>query len=195
MAARPARLLEAATFPAPALVPAADGHALDGLRRPRIAPDAIEGFRDTVEELLRWSRSHRRESGFLAYAQSGGALHAEEASYGGAHEITWQWRHPEATVALSFHTHPTRNAACAPSGLDVLGALVRGDHLHYILTMDGKLTGWRFRRPATEARAVHEALRDLSDAHRLKRSFVAYVERALGETALSLMECAYETRI
>lgn len=169
---------------------------LRGSDPPRVAPHAIESFLPLLDESFRWSLKARRECGFLAYLESDGkSLQAEDISYGREVDIAWHWSRPDAAVGLSLHSHPTDDSACMPSGLDLLGALVRGDHLHYVLTLDGRITGWRFRGSRAHARAVHDALKALSDAGNLRRPFLDFLQRSFSAVAESLVEPVYGARI
>ncbi|HWG91393.1 MAG TPA: hypothetical protein VNZ52_11155 [Candidatus Thermoplasmatota archaeon] len=168
----------ASLLPVPVLMPSRAGHVACGTAPPRLLEDVIEAFLPQVNTCYRWSRDNVKESGFLSYVSAGGGVTPEPIAYGTRYEITWHWQHPEATVAASFHTHPNRKSIPVPSGLDLLGATVRGDHLHYILTMDGRLVGWRFSEPGKHPKAVDEALRCLNDARKLGRPFLHFLERA-----------------
>ena len=179
------------------LLSAAVGHVT---RAPAalLAPvDAIEAFPDRVAHALRASRAHGREVGFLAYApgEPGRPLVAEDDAEGGAEDIRWHWREPHAAVAFSFHTHPGRNAMCVPSGIDLVGALVRGDHTTYVLTMDGRLAGWRFRDRETTAWAVEDAMSALDEAKSLKRGFIQFLYAAFDAMRPDVLEPVYAARV
>jgi len=150
-----------------------------------------------VEHCYRWSREKTRESGFLVYPSGlrGGGPVAEAVAYGKRYRIEWHWTHRDATVGASFHTHPNVDSIPVPSGLDLLGAIVRGDHVHYILTMDGRLVGWRFREAARHPRAVDQALRALSDGRALTPGFLDFLELAFGTLARDLMMPVYGARL
>lgn len=176
------------------LLPASEGHATTGTRAPSVPTDAIKAFADRVAAALDASRATGRENGFLAYAAAdpGAAPYVtEDDAEGDAETIAWHWRHPEATVAFSFHTHPGGDALCMPSGMDIVGALIRGDHVVYIATSDGRVTGWRFREPSGHARALVDTLLALSDAGRLDAKFVAFLYDATDTMRHDLMERVY----
>lgn len=179
------------------LLPAYLGHVARGRAPPPIPADAIEPFLHRVAPLYRRSRKTRREHGFLAYAPrvSGAALVSEDDAEGTREEITWHWEHRHATVAFTFHTHPGRDALCRPSGMDALGALVRGDHVLYVMTMDGRLSGWKFRDPRGHPAAVDAAMRGLEDAGRFGRGVVGFLYDAFESMILDLMEPAYAARV
>ena len=178
------------------LLPAEEGHLLRGRRLPTVAPDAIEACLERVAPLYRASLATRREHGFLAYAPGHGEGYVLEADAVGTHNaISWHWEHPHATVAFSFHTHPSPEGALVPSGIDAVGALIRGDHLLYILTMDGRLAGWRFRAGHPHARAVERATRTLDDAKRFDHAYVRFLYDAFEALQPRLMEPVYAARL
>lgn len=178
------------------LLPASYGHVLRGHTAPTVRPDAIEPALDRVVALYRASLRERREHGFLAYVpRAGASLVLEEDAVGSEDSIAWHWRHPEATVAYSFHTHPSSDAAIVPSGIDAVGALIRGDHIVYILTMDGRLAGWRFRPDSHHARAVEAAVRALDDAKRFEHRYVQFLYDAFDGLRAKVMEPVYAARI
>lgn len=181
----------------PALLPADVGHVTRALPERLVRADVIEAFALRVGAHLRASRSTGLEHGFLAYLP-----HApdatpvpEEDAVGGESDIRWPWTMPHATVAFSFHTHPGPRAMCVPSGVDLAGALVRGEHVTYVLTMDGRLSGWRFREPARHAWAVDDALTHLDKARELKRGFLDFLHDALDALRPTLVECVYAARV
>ena len=179
------------------LLPATLGHVARGTATPRVAPDAIEAFVPRVLHAHRRTLETGREHGFLAYspAAPGLALQAEDEAVGTKRDIRWHWRERDATVAFSFHTHPGKRAACAPSGMDLVGALVRGDHLLYILTDDGKLVGWRFRDPAGHPKTVEDVMRAVEAQGRFDRAFVGFLYDATEALRDRIVERAYEARV
>lgn len=178
------------------LLPSTRGHVACGTAPPRVGDALIEGFLAQVNHCYRWSLDKVRESGFLVYPTVGEErMVAEAVAYGRRYRIEWHWRYRQSTVAASFHTHPNRLSTPTPSGLDMLGALVRGDHLHYILTMDGRLVGWRFREPRKDPRAVDEALRILSEARALTPDLLDFLERAFVALAREMMTPVYGARL
>lgn len=179
------------------LLPSEEGHAARGRAPPRLAPDAILPFTPRVLRALEASRATGREHGFLAYAprDASAPLLAEEDTVGGPHEISWHWSRPHATVAFSFHTHPGARGLCVPSGMDAVGALIRGDHLVYVLTMDGRLSGWRWREPREAPLAVDEAMHVLSRARAFKRPFVQFLYDAFDAMRHDLLEPVYAARL
>jgi hypothetical protein len=181
----------------PTLLPSALGHVARGSAVPRVEADAIEAFAPRVLDAHRRTVETGREHGFLAYfpAGPGLALQAEDEAVGTRHDIRWHWRERDATVAFSFHTHPGKRAACAPSGMDLVGALVRGDHLLYILTDDGKLAGWRFRDPAGHPKTVEGLMRAMETQGRFDRAFVRFLYDATEAMRDALVEVAYEARV
>lgn len=184
------------TVLAPALLSSGQGHAIRGTAPPAIRPDAIEPFLDRVAMLYRASLTRRVEHGFLAYATDAlGGLVTEPDAVGTEDSISWHWSEPAATVAFSFHTHPGADALCVPSGIDALGALIRGDHVVYVLTMDGRLSGWRFRKPAAHAKAVDDAVSALEEAKRFGRPFVRFLYDAFDALRPQLMEPIYAARL
>lgn len=179
-----------------ALLAASAGHAVRGTSPPTVDARAIELFIERVAALYRASRATGREHGFLAYApQADGAYLTEPDAVGTEDAITWHWSEPDATVAFSFHTHPGPGALCVPSGIDTLGALIRGDHVLYLLTMDGRLSGWRFRRPAAHALAVDDAITSLEQAKRFGRPFVRFLYDAFDAMRPQLVEPVYAARL
>ncbi|MEA3202202.1 MAG: hypothetical protein QOE90_3630 [Thermoplasmata archaeon] len=188
------RLLAAVESPSQ-LLPADAGHALRGRATPSVRPDAIEAALERVAPLFRASLATGREHGFLAYADRTGAHTLEDDAVGTRESIAWHWRHPDATVAYSFHTHPSAEAAIVPSGIDVVGALIRGDHLVYILTMDGRLCGWRFRDDSRHARAVEAAVRHLDDARQFDGHYVKFLYDAFDALRPRIMEPVYAARL
>ena len=190
-----ARRLAAAMEATSDLLPADAGHALRGRATPAVRPDAIEAAAERVAPLFRASLATGREHGFLAYADRAGALVLEEDAVGTRDAIAWHWRHPDATVAYSFHTHPSPEAALVPSGIDAVGALIRGDHLVYILTMDGRLAGWRFRDDAHHARAVEATVRALDEARKFDSRYVRFLYDAFDALRPRLMEPVYAARL
>lgn len=189
-----ARLLSSATADLLALDA---GHAVRGRAAPAVPVDAIEPYLDRVATLYRRSLDARREHGFLAYAPAapGAGLVTEPDAAGTADAIRWHWRHPDATVAFSFHTHPSSDAGCVPSGIDALGALIRGDHVVYVLTMDGRLSGWRFRKEAKHPKAVDDAMRALDQAKAFGEPFVAFLYDAFDALRPRLLEPVYAARV
>ncbi|GEM_PF-3870616 len=178
------------------LLPATEGHALRGRSQPRVQADAIEACLDRVAPLYRASLATRREHGFLAYAPRAAEGYVlEKDAVGTRDAIAWHWAHPDATVAFSFHTHPSPRAAVAPSGIDAVGALIRGDHLVYVLTMDGRLAGWRFRDDTPHARAVEDAVRALDDAKRFEGRYVRFLYDAFDALRPRVMEPVYAARL
>lgn len=178
------------------LMPASQGHAVRGKAAPAIAPDAIEASLDRVAALYRASLANGREHGFLAYAPRAGAAYTlEEDAVGTADGIAWHWRHPDATVAYSFHTHPSPQAAIVPSGIDAVGALIRGDHVVYILTLDGRLAGWRFRADTHHVRAVEAAIRTLDDARKFEGRYVQFLYDAFDALRPKVFEPVYAARL
>ncbi|HWH08073.1 MAG TPA: hypothetical protein VNX21_02670, partial [Candidatus Thermoplasmatota archaeon] len=125
----------------------------------------------------------------------GGPLVAEDDAEGGAEDIRWHWREPHAAVAFSFHTHPGPRAMCVPSGIDMVGALVRGDHVAYVLTMDGRLSGWRFRDREGMAWAVEDAMSALDKAQGLRRGFIKFLYDAFDALRPQAMEPVYAARV
>lgn len=168
-----------------------------GTAAPRVPGHAIEDFLPAVADALRASRASRCEHGFLVYAPSeaGAPLVAEESSVGGREEIRWRWSEPDATVAFSFHTHPGADSLCIPSGVDLVGALVRGDHVVYVLTTDGRLSGWRFRASSEHPRAVIDAMHALDDARRFGTPFLRFLYDAFEALRPKLVEPAYAARL
>lgn len=178
------------------LLPVSEGHALRGNAVPDVAPHAIETCLDRVAALYRASLETRREHGFLAYAPRQGAGFVLEADAVGSHDaIAWHWAHPGATVAFSFHTHPSPEAAVVPSGIDAVGALIRGDHILYVLTLDGRLVGWRFRMDTAHARAVEDAVRALDDAKRFDARYVRFLYDAFDALRPKVLEPVYAARL
>lgn len=179
------------------LLPAPHGHAHRGTSRPAIPEHAIEPFAEMVAQALRDSRANGCEHGFLAYAQEepGAPLFAEPMSMGAESEIRWAWSHPHATVAFSFHTHPSSDALCAPSGIDAVGALIRGDHVIYVLTMDGRLSGWRFKEGKPHARAVDDAMLALDQARKLDTGFVQFLYDAFEALRPQVLKPVYAARL
>ena len=179
------------------LLSAAVGHVTRAPEALLAPPDAIEAFPDRVASALRASRAHGREVGFLAYApgEPGRPLVAEDDAEGSAEDIRWHWREPHAAVAFSFHTHPGPRAMCVPSGIDVVGALVRGDHTIYVLTMDGRLAGWRFKDRETTAWAVEDAMGTLDDAKGLKRGFIQFLYAAFDAMRHEALAPVYAARV
>lgn len=173
-----------------ALLPSAQGHSIVGTRPPALEADMLAPFRARVLAAIRATRKTGREHGFLAYLGRDGSLHAEEDSVGDAHDITWHWEERDATVAFSFHTHPT-TASREPSGIDLVGALVRGDHVVYIATPDGRIDGWRFRKDGPHARAVHDAMSTLERANGFRTPFLGFLYAAFEELRPQLVELAY----
>lgn len=187
--------LVARTVVSPSLLPAAQGHAIRGSAPPSVAPASIEPLLPRVAALYRASRATGREHGFLAYLAGDGRHVTEPDAVGTEDAITWHWSEPSATVAFSFHTHPGANALCVPSGIDSIGALIRGDHVVYILTMDGRLSGWRFRSPAAHARAVDDAMSALEEARAFGRPFVQFLYDAFDAMRPKLVEPVYAARL
>lgn len=179
------------------LLSAAVGHVTRAHASLLTPVDAIEAFPERVAAALRASRAHGREVGFLAYAPGDPAapLVAEDDAEGGPEAIRWHWREPDAAVAFSFHTHPGPRAMCVPSGIDMVGALVRGDHVSYVLTMDGRLSGWRFRQRAGDAWAVEDAMTTLDKAQGLKRGFIDFLYDAFDAMRPQMMEPVYAARV
>lgn len=181
----------------PALLSRAVGHVTCAPASLLTAPDAIEAFADRVGRALLASRQHGREVGFLAYApgEPDRPLVPEDDAEGDRANIRWHWREPNAAVAFSFHTHPGPHAMCVPSGIDVVGALVRGDHLTYVLTMDGRLAGWRLKDREGLGWAVEDAMRALDDAKSLKRGFLQFLYDAFDAMRPDVLEPAYAARV
>lgn len=179
------------------LLPAETGHLLRGAAPPWQPEDAIEAYAERVAAALRSTRATGHERGFLAYAPTelGAPLVAEPDTLGGPTELSWRWLRPHATVAFSFHTHPGEDAMCAPSGIDMVGALVRGDHLLYILTTDGRLSGWRFCDAAHQPRAVEAAMHALAQARELRSPFVSFLYDAFEAMRDDMVECVYAARV
>lgn len=176
------------------LLSADDGHALRGARPPSIPVDAIMPYAERVASLYRASRKTGKEHGFLAYATPGGLI-TEGDAVGTEDAITWHWEEPEATVAFSFHTHPGAQALCVPSGIDIVGAMIRGDHVVYVLTMDGRLSGWRFKQPAVHAKAVQQAIDALDAARKFERPFVGFLYDAFDAMRASVLEPVFAARM
>lgn len=191
------RRARAAVLVEPPLLARAVGHVTRAPEALLAPPDAIEAFPERVAAALRATRAHGREVGFLAYApgEPGRPLVAEDDAVGGPTDIRWHWRSPGATVAFSFHTHPGRGAPCAPSGIDMVGALVRGDHVAYVLTMDGRLSGWRFRDREGMALAVEDAMGTLDAARALKRGFLDFLYDAFDALRPTAMRPVYAARV
>jgi hypothetical protein len=179
------------------LLPATLGHVARGSAAPRVDADAIEAFAQRVSDAQARTIETGREHGFLAYfpASPGFALHAEDEAVGSRNDIRWHWRERDATVAFSFHTHPGKRAQPIPSGMDLVGALVRGDHMLYIATDDGRLVGWRFRDPAGHPKTVEDAMRAVEAQGRFDKRFVQFLYDATEAMRESLVEKAYEARI
>lgn len=178
------------------LLPSARGHVATGAAPPRVRDDVVEAFLQHVNHCYRWSLEKVRESGFLVYPSATDAPSvAERIAYGKRYRIEWHWQYRNSTVGASFHTHPNADSTPTPSGVDMLGALVRGDHVHYILTMDGRLVGWRFRDPLRYPRAVDEALRVLSDARALTPPLLDFLEAAFFALAREVMVPVYGARL
>ena len=179
------------------LLPAKAGHVARGSAPPVVPDGAIEAYPERVVGAFERTRATGREHGFLAYAPDAPGLPfvAEPDAVGGRRVIRWRWEHPEATVAFSFHTHPSPDALCSPSGIDALGALVRGEHVVYVLTMDGRLSGWRFREPAGRPRVVLDAIDALDEAGRFGSSYVDFLYDAFDALRDDLMAPAYAARV
>lgn len=179
------------------LLPAAEGHVARGRAPPRVSEDAIAPFLPRVAAALARTRADGREHGFLAYApaRAGLPLVAEEDAVGDAHAISWHWRERDATVAFSFHTHPGPDGACMPSGIDVVGAIIRGDHVLYVLTEDGRLSGWRFHDPRGEPRALLEAMMTLDAGGRFDERYLGFMYAACDALRPRLMECVYAATV
>ena len=159
--------------------------------------DAIVPFLARVATAQRASLVDGCERGFLAYwpGAPGAPLVAEEDGEGSADEIRWRWERRDATVAFSFHTHPGPRAACVPSGIDAVGALIRGDHLIYVVTPDGRVAGWRFRDPRGHAWAVADAVDALDDGGKLRRGLVDFLYDSFDALRPRLLAPAYAGRL
>lgn len=182
--------------PSAPFLPATQGHAVRATEPTRAPHDAIEQFAALVLDALRETRATGREHGFLAYAPSepGAPLVAEPMSVGEPDAIAWHWHAPDATVAFSFHTHPGDDALCVPSGIDIVGALIRGDHVMYVMTDTGRITGWRLREPTGHPRALLDTLLTLVDAGRLDARFIAFLYDATDALRDELLERVYSAR-
>lgn len=179
------------------LLPADVGHMVRGTGVRPTPEDAIEALLARVADAFRASRASGFEHGFLAYAptQHDAPLVPEADSVGTEDEILWHWHARESTVALSFHTHPGRDALCIPSGMDLVGALIRGDHMVYVMTLDGRLSGWRFRDATGHPRAVDDALRALAKSRKLDHSLVDFLYESFDAMLPRIAKPVYAARV